>query len=62
MFPVILIYNLKPLAEKGYEDTLDNLIKLTFRNVQEHVTEGPSIVSAIAQKVSPGVKIDASIA
>ena len=50
------------LVEEGYEETLSNLIKLTFDHVHEHVTKEASIVSAIAQKVNPGVNIDGCIA
>jgi len=48
-------------VEKGYEDALSKLIKLTYDHVREHVAREASIVSAIAQKVDPGVNIDASI-
>ena len=49
-------------VKKGYENTLSDLIKLTFDRVSEHVAKEASIVSAIAQRVNPGVKIDGSIA
>jgi hypothetical protein len=49
-------------VEEGYEDTLSNLIKLTFDHVREHVAGEASIVSAMAQKVNPGVNIDGCIA
>jgi len=47
-------------ATQGYEKTLKDLIKLTYNNVFEYI-ETASVVTAIAQKVNPGVKIDASI-
>jgi len=49
-------------ATRGYEDTVDMLVKLTFLSVEKHVASEPSIVSAMAQQASPSVKIDASIA
>ena len=45
----------------GYEDTVDELVKLTFVSVEEHVASQPSVTVAMAQKVSPAVKINASI-
>ncbi|KAE9387343.1 hypothetical protein BT96DRAFT_927670 [Gymnopus androsaceus JB14] len=48
--------------EERFKTTLSNLIKLTFDNVQKHVAHEASVVTAIAQKVNPGVKIDGSIA
>lgn len=36
-------------VKKGYENTLSDLIKLTFDHVSEHVAKEASIVSAIAQ-------------
>jgi len=48
-------------TKKGYENTLRDLIRLTFDNVREHVTGDASTVTAIAQRVNPGVNIDASI-
>jgi hypothetical protein len=50
-----------PAASPGHEATLHNLIQLTYDNVYKYL-KTPSIVSAIAQKVNPGVNIDASIA
>jgi hypothetical protein len=41
--------------------TLHKLIQLTYDNVYKYL-ETPSIVTAMAQKVNPGVNIDASIA
>lgn len=49
------------LAQKGYEHTLNDLVQLTTNMVHEHVTEEASIVSAMAQRVNPNVKVDASI-
>jgi len=49
-------------TERGYEDKVDELVKLTFLSVEKHVASEPSIVSAMAQQASPSVKIDASIA
>jgi hypothetical protein len=49
-------------AHEEYRDTLSKLIELTYSHVRKHVAEEASIVTAIAQKVSPGVKIDGSIA
>jgi hypothetical protein len=46
----------------GYEDTVDELVKLTFASVEQHVASQPSVTVAMAQKVSPAVKINASIA
>jgi hypothetical protein len=48
-------------TRKGYENTLRDLVRLTFDNVREHVTGDASTVTAIAQRVNPGVNIDASI-
>jgi len=48
-------------TKSGYDDTLNELIRLTFDNVREHVAKEASIVTAMAQKVNPGVKIDGSI-
>ena len=49
-------------ARKGYEDKIDGLVELTYRSVEEHVSSEPSIVSAMAQRPNPSVKINASIA
>jgi hypothetical protein len=49
-------------TERGHEDKVDELVKLTFLSVEKHVASEPSIVSAMAQQASPSVKIDASIA
>ncbi|KIJ25857.1 hypothetical protein M422DRAFT_273141 [Sphaerobolus stellatus SS14] len=48
-------------TEEEYEQTVDDLVKLTFSSVEEHVASEPSITVAIAQKVSPHIKIDASL-
>jgi len=45
----------------GYEDTVDELVKLTFASVEQHVASQPSVTVAMAQKASPAVKINASI-
>jgi hypothetical protein len=50
-----------PAAEPGHETTLLGLIQLTYNSVYNYL-KAPSIVSAVAQKVNPGVNIDASIA
>lgn len=50
-----------PAAKRGHEPTLHNLIQLTYDNVYKYL-KTPSIVTAIAQKVNPGVNIHASIA
>ena len=40
----------------GYEDTVDKLIKLTFVSVEQHVASQPSMIVAMAQKVSPAIE------
>jgi hypothetical protein len=51
------------LAEKGYENTVSNLVALTQSLVEAKFSESiePSVVAAIAQRVNPGVKIDGCI-
>jgi hypothetical protein len=49
------------LARAEYKELLAGLIKFTFDHVSEHVATEASVVSAIAQRADPGVKIDASI-
>jgi hypothetical protein len=50
-----------PVGE-GFEDTLLDLVGLTFDSVNKHVAMAASIVSAIAQRINPEVKIAGSIA
>jgi len=45
-----------------YEYTLSNLIQLTFDLVQDKFATEASVVTAIAQRVNPGVNIDGCIA
>jgi hypothetical protein len=49
-------------VEEGFEDTILDLVGLTFDSVNKHVAAAASIVSAIAQKINPEVKIAGSIA
>lgn len=46
------------LAEKGYEDTVSNLVALTQSLVEAKFSTEPSVVAAIAQRVNPDVKIE----
>jgi len=49
-------------VKKVFESTVLDLVKLTFDSVNKHVATAASIVSAIAQKINPEVKIAGSIA
>jgi hypothetical protein len=49
-------------VRKGFESTVVDLVELTFDSVKQHVATAASIVSAIAQKINPEVKIAGSIA
>jgi hypothetical protein len=49
-------------VDPGFEDTILDLVELTVNSVNEHVATVASIVTAIAQKVNPEVKIAGSIA
>jgi hypothetical protein len=49
-------------VRKGFESTVVDLVELTFESVKKHVAAEASIVSAIAQKINPEVKIAGSIA
>lgn len=60
-FPVFSIIILCWLAEPGYEATLSDLVQVTYKHVKEYFADA-SVASAIAQRVSPRVKIQASIA
>ena len=55
-----LIYS-NVIAAEGYEDTLDELIKITYDCVCEYLDDA-SVVTAIAQKANASVNIKASIA
>ena len=51
-------------ARNGYEYTVSNLVKLTQELVREQFPMATSVVpvvSAIAQRVNPGVKIEGCI-
>jgi len=48
-------------TKSGYEYTLSHLIQLTFDLVQDSVATEASVVTAIAQKVNPGVNIEGCI-
>jgi hypothetical protein len=50
------------LVGEGFENTVLDLVGLTFDSVNKHVATVASIVSAIAQKINPEVKIAGSIA
>lgn len=50
------------IARKGYEDTLSNLIQLTFDLVKDKIPMEASVVTAIAQRVNPSVSIEGCIA
>jgi hypothetical protein len=50
------------IARDKYEYTLSNLIKLTFDLVQDKFATEASVVTAIAQRVNPGVNIEGCIA
>ena len=50
------------VAEPGYEWTLHDLTQLTTKLVGEYLNEDVAILSAVAQQVSPTVKLDAVIA
>jgi len=54
--------NVTVSTRNAYEDTLSRLIQLTFNLVRDKVAVEASVVTAIAQKVNPGVNIEASIA
>jgi hypothetical protein len=49
-------------VKNRFEDTLRDLVGLTFDSVKKHVAAEASVVTAIAQRINPQVKIDASIA
>jgi hypothetical protein len=50
------------VAEEGYEWTLHKLTQDTTKLVGEYLTEDVALLSAVAQQVSPTVKLDAVIA
>jgi len=54
------ILYVKVTTKPGYEDTIDELVKLTVSSVEEHVASESSVTVAIAQQVGPGVEIDVS--
>ncbi|KNZ76261.1 hypothetical protein J132_11131 [Termitomyces sp. J132] len=47
-------------TEVGFEDRLSRLIQITYEHVRDYLADA-SVVSAIAQRTSPRVKIQASI-
>ena len=55
------------LAKRGQESGQENLINLTFNKVSQHFTSKmgvPSpvpVVTMMAQRISPGLKIEGSI-
>ncbi|KAG5649887.1 hypothetical protein H0H81_001635 [Sphagnurus paluster] len=53
--------SLKVSTQKGYESTIDELIKLTQDRVEEYVSEIAGVVAGIAQRASPSQKIETSI-
>lgn len=53
--------SLKVSTQKGYESTIDGLIKLTQDRVEEYVSEIAGVVAGIAQRASPSQKIETSI-
>ncbi|KAG8749004.1 hypothetical protein FRC14_001769 [Serendipita sp. 396] len=49
-------------TQPGYETTLTDLIEITFKNVQQHVSPEAAVSTAIAQKPNSAVKIEGCIA
>jgi len=56
------VANMTVSVESGYEYTLSNLAQLTFDLVKDKIAMEASVVTAIAQRVSPSVTIDGCIA
>lgn len=48
-------------TEEGYEKTLPELIQLTYSMVSQWVAHEPSVVSNMAQRVNPALKIQGTI-
>ncbi|KAG1813466.1 hypothetical protein EV424DRAFT_58442 [Suillus variegatus] len=48
-------------TEKGYEETLTHLIEITENCVNQHLAPEAAVMTSIAQRVHPGLKIDALI-
>ena len=58
----ILCIHIYIIVKSGYEYTLSNLVQLTFDLVKDKVAMEASVVTAIAQRVNPGVNIEGCIA
>jgi hypothetical protein len=50
------------VAAEEYKPTLHELTQLTTQLVGEYLTEDVALLSAVAQQVSPALKLDAVIA
>ncbi|KAI6100890.1 hypothetical protein EV401DRAFT_846713 [Pisolithus croceorrhizus] len=48
-------------TEEGYENTLPKLVQLTYSMVSQWVAHEPSVVSNMAQRVNPALKIHGTI-
>ncbi|KAG2052520.1 hypothetical protein BDR06DRAFT_957503 [Suillus hirtellus] len=48
-------------TEKGYEETLTHLIEITESCVNQHLAPEAAVMTSVAQRVHPGLKIDALI-
>jgi hypothetical protein len=48
-------------ASKDYKESLVHLIQITEGHVYKHVAADASLVTSVAQRVDPGLKIKASI-
>ncbi|KAI6095585.1 hypothetical protein EDD16DRAFT_1528512 [Pisolithus croceorrhizus] len=48
-------------TEEGYENTLPKLVQLTYSMVSQWVAHEPSVVSNMAQRVNPALKIQGTI-
>jgi hypothetical protein len=49
------------LVNEGYQETISQLIGVTVERVEKHVAGSVSIVTAIAQRGNPVVKVEKSI-
>jgi hypothetical protein len=59
---VICVLNKSLSAANGnHEETLTHLIKTTEELVRNHVGADASVMTSVAQRVDPGLKIKASI-
>jgi hypothetical protein len=50
------------IVKSGYKYTLSDLVQLTFDLVKDKIAMEVSVVTAIAQRVNPGVNIEGCIA